>query len=902
MNFQTMKNTFLLLFASLIPAFMIAQKLEQINQNGTFRTVEKQNGDFYIVGKKLLNDSGNENNLDLTNLYSSSSSEFIPFSSGKNISTLDSIDPGVEPEADLPYKIKYTPDGQKIVVMYHHSNNVFVYDAASHEVLEIIEVGAGPEDMEVTNQRVYLCCYHSAEVYVINLNNYSIENSFAVEPQPCIIKVNTFQTLVYLGFHAGYHKGSNIAAYNLATHQQQFSTTVPYIDQINMSEGRIGRMIHNYSGFLLVDNDQKIACLKSGGKYVLLLDASNGDLLKQFYFHAFSLAKTPDGDTLYSAGVSEFNTRVDFYRIDPESMDVTDSIIINTSTLPIPWRWQDNLCIGGNGKRLFVEMESMGWGTLGFLANFEDNSYQVFETEFLDPCYFPDVSHDGRYVLMEESTRRIFDFEQQEYISSSFVGFIAVHCKILEASPVSSEYVFHDNMAGVLWGSYMRGEYLQFVDYSDTANVFVSDSVLCGSSPEADLIYDAVYSNKHDKIISAHPLSGNIAIIDGTTHETDTLIDVPLINSVKIVADDYITLSAYDNEYVHLFNLNTMSIVKSFYLGYDPYHADVIPSSDKQFFYTYNRASDMLKKYELDGSNTLMVDSLYIEDSFVHFLDWDSWYFPEITPDGKYIIFNYSGTYSVVSTETRLEVVATFSASGDLFDMAFSDDSKWLCLSHGLGNEFCSIIHLDGANTKLEHIVDTEGTGSLAVAYNPVDNTFFVGRKSDVYIIEPENGTIQGMFDLMAKNYIVQVGVDPAGLPIAMTLSYLYYNDEEHRLWHPARRFTIDEHKQHCIIPGPGPDRVYIMDFLSTGVEELTKEEGTNIRVFPNPASSHINIQSDETIEQFRIYSLQGQVVFSSQADSKEYRLSSDLLPAGIYVAEVYCGDRWSRQKVVVCD
>jgi YVTN family beta-propeller protein len=113
---------------------------------------------------------------------------------------MDSIETGLPPEADLPYKVKYSNDGSRIIVIYHHSDNVVVYDAGDLNVLANIDVGKGPEDLFVNDDRIYVACYYSDDIYVISLDDYSIEDHFDVDPHPCVIEANQNEDIIYIGF------------------------------------------------------------------------------------------------------------------------------------------------------------------------------------------------------------------------------------------------------------------------------------------------------------------------------------------------------------------------------------------------------------------------------------------------------------------------------------------------------------------------------------------------------------------------------------------------------------------------------------------------------------------------------------------------------------------------------
>ena len=366
------------------------------------------------------------------------------------IDNLDSIETGVLPEGDLPYKIKYTSDGQRLIVMYHHSNNVYIYNTETLETLGIVNVGLGPEDMVVTEQYIYVCCYYSHEIYVINLGDYSIETSFSVDPNPCVINVNSDESIIYIGFHTGDHKGGFLAAYDLETYNQLFSNTWPFIDQINMWEGKIGRLVYTYSKFLLVADDQYIACLNQAGKNLIFLDAVTGDIVKDFGIRSFAIVSTPSSDTLYTAGIRTGNSGMRYHCINTNTFDILDSIIAPTAISPISWHWQDNLCIDPTGKKLFVETGTMTMTTAGFLADFNNHEHTVFDlSNVYNSRYFPAVSYDGRYVILPGQYLSVFDFETEDYASTQWVGSHWAGCKIVTASPNSYKFALHTHIADV---------------------------------------------------------------------------------------------------------------------------------------------------------------------------------------------------------------------------------------------------------------------------------------------------------------------------------------------------------------------------------------------------------------------------------------------------------------------
>jgi hypothetical protein len=85
-------------------------------------------------------------------------------------------------------------------------------------------------------------------------------------------------------------------------------------------------------------------------------------------------------------------------------------------------------------------------------------------------------------------------------------------------------------------------------------------------------------------------------------------------------------------------------------------------------------------------------------------------------------------------------------------------------------------------------------------------------------------------------------------------------------------------------------------EFLEVGDNSSTGA----LTIYPNPANSSITIQSCESIEIVRIYSLIGDLVLKRNVGDNQYLLDVSGLKSGIYFLEVECGKEWIKKKVVV--
>ena len=73
-----------------------------------------------------------------------------------------------------------------------------------------------------------------------------------------------------------------------------------------------------------------------------------------------------------------------------------------------------------------------------------------------------------------------------------------------------------------------------------------------------------------------------------------------------------------------------------------------------------------------------------------------------------------------------------------------------------------------------------------------------------------------------------------------------------------------------------------------------------NIKVFPNPADSHLRVEANTTIEEIRMLDILGQVVYSSAVGNNRYEISLEGLKKGIYFLQVTTAHGVSTERVQV--
>lgn len=809
----------------------------------------------------------------------------------------DNVEPGILPEADLPYKVEYSPDGQKLIVIFHHTDNMIIYDTELYEPLATIDVGAGPIDFDVVGDHIYVCCHYSSDVYVVNIENFAIENIYEVDPNPCVISVKNNEELMYLGFtgEPPYRYDGYIAAWVLTDYNRLWQNSEVMIAQ-QSDDGSWGRVIYSISDFLLIGNDQYIVCDRNAGSHLLILNSINGQIDSLIYNSgkAISYTASPGEDTLYL--LTSVTDSLKFFCIDAFTLNTLDQLTIPVSGTTSFSRWQDNLSVNGDGTKMFIETRVFPPENFSYLVDLQNDAYKVIQPEGMIFNMSRRIqSFDRRYVIVPGPNLRIFDFETEEYVYETS-DFLKYYNNLIAASPVEYKFVYSDH--GFNIGGYFvdYDEYFEVNDFSNPQNPEVTDSIFCGEQPEADMVYSADINYSCNKLITANPLSRNVSIIDYSSYDLDTLLEFDYITSVKSLPGDLIAMTGHRNPKLYFFDLSTLSIVKHFTVeGL----INMTLSPDNEYLYALSRWLGKMVKIHLDGPNSELIDSIEVKIGGASYMGMDWTYYPELTPDGNYFLAYDDDTARIISTEL-MEIVADVPTCGITFhDVAYTGDSKRACLT---SRQYVEIIYIDGVNSFLEHTIEVGlDNRSVAVEYNDFDQRYYLATNDTVLIIDPVNGLIEDTLDFSVKDQQIQIDFDHKGGPIIRTLHYLYYNGQEFQFRETTKNFFVDYTNKKCIIPSPGPDKVYILDLLTTEIEEIVNgQKGSEILIYPNPASEILAINSKDVIDRVEIFEMNGKMMYAKKYDTKNATINVGDLPEGIYIVSVMNGNERNNKRLLI--
>lgn len=94
----------------------------------------------------------------------------------------------------------------------------------------------------------------------------------------------------------------------------------------------------------------------------------------------------------------------------------------------------------------------------------------------------------------------------------------------------------------------------------------------------------------------------------------------------------------------------------------------------------------------------------------------------------------------------------------------------------------------------------------------------------------------------------------------------------------------------------------------AAGIDNLTlvpNTAGTNdlntqkVQIYPNPVKEQMNISSQKTIEQVKVFNMAGQLVVSTKVDDKTASLNLSSLKSGVYIVQITTSEGIETKKVI---
>ncbi|MDD3527613.1 MAG: T9SS type A sorting domain-containing protein, partial [Bacteroidales bacterium] len=78
-----------------------------------------------------------------------------------------------------------------------------------------------------------------------------------------------------------------------------------------------------------------------------------------------------------------------------------------------------------------------------------------------------------------------------------------------------------------------------------------------------------------------------------------------------------------------------------------------------------------------------------------------------------------------------------------------------------------------------------------------------------------------------------------------------------------------------------------VIDIIETATNVNDDLSVGNVTIYPNPASSELNIKADRNIQKVELLSSTGQIIMSQRYDATQIRLDVSQYKAGIYIVSI---------------
>jgi|GEM_PF-2638632 len=91
------------------------------------------------------------------------------------------------------------------------------------------------------------------------------------------------------------------------------------------------------------------------------------------------------------------------------------------------------------------------------------------------------------------------------------------------------------------------------------------------------------------------------------------------------------------------------------------------------------------------------------------------------------------------------------------------------------------------------------------------------------------------------------------------------------------------------------------MQVLSTEPVFINNQNTKEINIYPNPSSNYINISSQQQINKYALYDINGKLIFNKNANAKlKIKIATNSIKNGIYLLEIQLENKKIRKKVII--
>lgn len=229
---------------------------------------------------------------------------------------------------------------------------------------------------------------------------------------------------------------------------------------------------------------------------------------------------------------------------------------------------------------------------------------------------------------------------------------------------------------------------------------------------------------------------------------------------------------------------------------------------------------------------------------------------------------------------------------------------EWENTYGGIDNELFRNVNINADGTfTVTGSKTNETTGSEQAWIMKTD-----AQGNEIYNKTIDVGTITGITQLEDGNELICANANWQSVLILIDSEGNVLNEQYFSIGTIDDRATSMQITEngHVILGGRANAHTQAGDFwLVTMGEENTMNVNewakNEIKIYPNPASRYLNIESEWFIKEINIKDFSGKSILNQKVDNeKKYKLNVQNIPAGIYLAEIISGNQKQIKKLIV--
>jgi YVTN family beta-propeller protein len=717
--------------------------------------------------------------------------------------TQTDVDPGEIPEGDYLGWAVFTKNGSHVLATNRITDNVTVYDWASMSVITNIEVGDYPGGIAVSDSHAVIACAFSDEVYVIDLDDFTIDTVFALPSgqQPWVVRVSEDGSRAYVGCDIS----NTCEVFDLETmsHVLTINDFPVFLVSYgwNSENGRNGVTFSNFE--LTADGSQLIA--GDWADSIFFFNTVTGAI--DHYISGIVdcpvVGLSGDGSTCVALSLS--NPAV-VHQVDIATHTVLSSVSITGHTISMAYETGVNY----DGTKAYIGVSN----NQSALVRFATSDFITFSSTYT--AFWIGTSFDHNYAISGQYRYSIIDFSSETMIGQ-YQGI--------------SQYRGAASPAGYHTASFdpYRHEGVYFYDFSTPSNPQYRGTTNAGLEPEGDAPRRVAITPDGSKAVVSNVLSDNISIIDCNAFTVNTILPVgDRVQDIAITSDgQWAVVCGFNTNSIKIVDLSIDSIVVDVPCGQ---RAGVVSiSPDDNYAYVGNISSNTVSVVALDGAASYEVTEVSCGVIGVVWAAFGVSSDVEVSPTGEYALIAASFDDQVNVLDAVTNTIVASLAVGDFpIQIAFDSSGSYATVTNAFSDNV-SILYVDGASS---YVVGTYPRGDypLRLDYDEVHDEIGIGHYNakTVVHIDPRTGGVVSTDSYASFGSLIQVEFDEAGDPVVLTSSVSSIPGHLHRGTDAVPLPAVPSCFAYCpdshfaAVVMPGPDWVSLITWEPQGAYEHT--------------------------------------------------------------------------------